>query len=289
MTSDRTPCAQRHAQQGFALIAVLWLVAALSILVTGIMLSVKSELKVAAFSRQIVFAKATAEGAMQIAMQELIASGKQPDKQIEAPVPYAGQEVLVRMTPMNGYININRAPVELLQALFKIGAGLDEGMAGNLANAIETARRTPGPSGKPPGFEAPEDLMRIPGLDYPIYARIAPMITTDSGGSGQVNVQAAPPNVLNIVAGGNEAAVASFMQARSGDNVGADTSQMNGAWVGGAASSRLVEMTARVPLPDGGAIIVLRRYQITNSSPDGLPWRVFYSESFFAPPVVSGH
>ena len=279
MMSDRTPCAQRHAQQGFALIAVLWLVAALSILVTGIMLSVKSELKVAAFSRQIVFAKAAAEGSMQIAMQELIASGKQPDKQIEAPVPYAGQEVLVRMTPMNGYININRAPVELLQALFKIGAGLDDGMAGNLANAIETARRTPGPSGKPPGFEAPEDLMRIPGLDYPIYARIAPTITTDSGGSGQVNIQAAPPNVLNIVAGGNEAAVASFMQARSGDNVGADTSQMNGAWVGGATSSRLVEMTARVPLPDGGAIIVLRRYQITNSSPDGLPWRVFYADA----------
>ncbi|QIL81864.1 general secretion pathway protein GspK [Diaphorobacter sp. HDW4A] len=264
---------------GFALIAVLWLVASLSVLVTGIMLSVKSELKIASFARQTVAAKAVAEGAMQLALQSLVASGKRPEKLVEAPVSYAGRDVMVRMTPMNGYININRAPLELLQALFQMGAGVDAGAAGAFANAILLARTTPGPSGKPPGFEAPEDLMRLPGMDYAIYARIAPLITTDSGGSGQINVQAAPPNVLNIVAGGNEAAVAAFMQARGGDNVGADTSQLNGAWIGGAASSRSVEMSARVPLPDGGAIMVIRRYQITNSSPDGLPWQVFYADS----------
>ncbi|MBF5004021.1 type II secretion system minor pseudopilin [Diaphorobacter caeni] len=272
-------CAHGRTEGGFALIAVLWLVASLSVLVTGIMLSVKSELKVASFARQTVMAKAVAEGAMQLALQSLVASGKRPEKLVEAPVSYAGRDVMVRMTPMNGFININRAPLELLQALFQMGAGVDAGVAGTLANAIMMARTTPGPSGKPPGFEAPEDLMRLPGMDYTIYARIAPMITTDSGGSGQINVQAAPPNVLNIVAGGNEAAVAGFVQARGGDNVGADTSQLNGAWIGGATSSRSVEMSARVPLPDGGAIMVIRRYQITNSSPDGLPWRVFYADS----------
>ncbi|QNP49964.1 type II secretion system minor pseudopilin [Diaphorobacter aerolatus] len=264
---------------GFALIAVLWLVASLSVLVTGIMLTVKSELKVASFARQTVEAKAVAEGAMQVALQSMVASGKRPEKLIEAPVPYAGRDVMVRMTPMNGYININRAPVELLQALFKIGGGMDDGSAGNLANAILAIRTTPGPSGRPISFEAPEDLMRLPGMDYAVYARIAPLVTTDSGGSGQVNVQAAPPNVLNIVAGGNAGAVASFVQARSGDNVGADTSGMNGAWLAGPTSTKSVEMSARVPLPDGGAITVVRRYLITNSSPDGLPWRVFYADS----------
>lgn len=270
-------------ESGFALIAVLWLVAAMSIMVTGIMLSVKSELKVAAFTRQTLMAKAVAEGAMQLAMQAVVAQGTRPDKIVEAPVSYAGQDVMVRMIPMTGYININRAPVDLLVALFKTGAGLDDASATNLANSIEMARRTPGPSGKPPGFEAVEDLLHIPGIDYPIYARVAPLVTTDSGGSGQVNPQAAPPNVLNIVAGGNEAAVSRFVNARGGDNVGADTSSMNGAWLSSGSSSRTVELTARVPLPDGGAVVVLRRYQITNSSRDGLPWRVFYADSQVEP------
>ncbi|WP_313302352.1 type II secretion system protein GspK [Diaphorobacter sp.] len=265
--------------QGFALIAVLWLVAALSILVSGIMLTVKSEVRVATVARQTVLAKAVAEGAMQLALQAVVAEGQLPDKQIEAPVQYAGQQIMVRMIPMTGYININKAPVELLQAVFQIGAGLDAGAATHIAAAIEKARTEPGPSGKAAGFEAPEDLLRISGVDYPVYARIAPLVTTDSGGGGQVNPQAAPPNVLNIVAGGNEAAVASFVAARSGDNVGADTSAMNTAWLASGTSSRTVELSARVSLPDGGAIDVIRRYQITNSSPDGLPWRVFYANS----------
>ncbi len=270
---------QQSCQTGFALIAVLWLIAALSIMATGIMLSVKSELKTATFTRQTVMAKAVAEGAMQLALQSLVASGKRPDKIIEAPVSYGGREVTVQMVPMNGYININRAPAELLQALFQTGAGVDAGLAGNLASAIVQTRTVPGPSGRPAGFEAPEDLMRLPGVDYAVYSKLAPLITTDSGGSGQVNPQAAPPNVLNIVAGGNGAAVASFTQARSGDNVGADTSGMNGAWLGGGGSSRSVELNARVPLPDGGAIIVTRRYLITRSGPTGLPWQVFYADS----------
>ncbi len=269
----------RLREQGFALIAVLWLVASLSIMVTGIMLSVKSETRVAGFSRQTVAAKAVAEGAMQIALQQMVVSGKPIDRQIEAPVSYAGQSVVVRLNPLNGYININRAPLELLQALFQFGAGMNDTAASNLANTIENIRSSPGPSGRPLGFEAVEDLMRVPGVDYAIYSKIAPLVTTDSGRGGQINAQAAPPNVLNIVAGGNEAAVASFVQARSADNVGADMSGFNAAWLGGPTTSKAVEMTARVPLPEGGAIVVIRRYVIQISAPDGLPWQVFYADS----------
>ena len=277
------PCTTDGRESGFALIAVLWLVAALSVLVTGIMLTVKSELKTASYARQSVEARAVAEGAMQIALQAVMASGKRPERLVEEPVSFAGQDVMVRMIPMNGYVNINKAPVDLLQALFQIAGGMDDASASNVANAIVATRTTPGPSGKPAGFEAPEDLMRLPGMDYAAYSRIAPLVTTDSGGSGQVNIQAAPPNVLNIVAGGNEGAVASFVQARSGDNVGADTTGMNAAWLSGPTSTKSVEMSARVPLADGGAIIVIRRYLITNSSPDGLPWQVFYAASRVEP------
>ena len=269
----------RNASRGFALIAVLWLVAAMSVLVGGIMLTVRGELRTAGMARQTIQAQALGEGAMQIALQQLIASGHQRDKIVEAPVSYAGQEIMVRMTPMNGYIDLNRAPLELLQATFQYAGGMDQGAAGSLAAVVEARRREPGPSGKPAGFESVEDLLLIPGVDYPLYSRIARVVTTDAGGGGMVNIQAAPPEVRKIVAAGKEGAVSSFMQARGGDNVGADTSAMNGAWIQNGLRAKTVQMTARLPLPDGGAIEVIRRYQITPNSKDGLPWRVFYASS----------
>ena len=104
-----------RSSEGFALIAVLWLVAAMSVLVGGIMLTVRAELKTAGLSRQTIVAQAVGEGAMQIALQELKASGKPVDKILEAPISYGGREIMVRLIPMNGYIDLNKAPLELLQ------------------------------------------------------------------------------------------------------------------------------------------------------------------------------
>lgn len=267
----------RSTRNGFALIAVLWLVSALTVLVGGIMLTVRAELRTAGLARQSVAAQAVGEGAMQIALQQMLASGQPIDKLVEAPVSYAGREVQVRLVPMNGLIDLNRAPVPLLAAAFQYAGGLDEGAATNLANAVEATRREPGPSGRPPGFEAVEDLMLISGMDYALYSRVAPALTTEAGGSGMVNVKAAPPIVLNIVAGGNQGAVGTFLQSRAGDNIGADTSGMNGAFIDSGSPSKVVELNARVPLPDGGAIIVIRRYMVGPAAKDGLPWRVFYA------------
>ena len=265
--------------RGLALIAVLWMVAALSILVGGITKTVKAELKATGFARQTVQAKATGEAAMQIAIQALIASGERPQKIIEAPITYAGQTVMVRMVPMNGYIDLNRAPVGLLQAVFQHGAGLDEGSATAVVTAIEAIRNTPGASGNPARFESVEDLLQVPGVSYPLYAKVAPLLTTDAGGGGRVNVQAAPPEVLNVVAGGNMGAVGSFLQSRGGDNVGADTSFMNGAWIDSGSASRTAEFSARVPMSDGDAIVVVRKYFLRPSPKEGLPWRAFGASS----------
>ena len=274
------PSSQRPgAQRGFALIAVLWLVAALSVMVAGLTQTVKSEFRSTSFSRQSLQATALGESAIQLALQEMVMSGQPPEKLIVAPVPVGGQTVDVQMIPMNGYIDINRAPVELLQALFQFAGGLDQGAAASVAALIESARTVPGPSGRPPGFEASEDLLLLPGMDYPLYARVAPLITTEAGGSGGVNVRAAPAGVLAVLSGGNEATVSNYLQARSEDNATADTSQMNGAWVDAGSQSNTVEFTARVRLPDGDAIMVIRRYTITPNSADGLPWRAFYATS----------
>ena len=55
---------------GLALVAVLWIVAALSIMVTGAMHSVRSELRLVSHVRQSVEAAAKGEAAMQLVLQE---------------------------------------------------------------------------------------------------------------------------------------------------------------------------------------------------------------------------
>lgn len=274
-------------QRGLALIAVLWLVAALSVIATGMMQSVRTEARMTARTRDVVLASALGESAMQLALQAMVAGGKRPDRLLREQIAYAGATVDVQAMPLNGYIDLNKAPVELLQQALQVAGGLPPDGAGALAQAILERRSTPGPAGKPDFFEAPEDLLRLPGLDYPLYARIAPLVTTDAQGSGRVNPLAAPAQVLRVLASGNDAAVASIVAARDANQIGIDQSALNTAWLDSAPTDS-VELTALVPLPDGGAVRVIRRYAIGSRSGDGLPWRVFYAESFFDPPAVAG-
>ena len=192
-------------------------------------------------------------------------------------VTYAGLTIPVRAAPLNGYIDINKAPVELLGQMLQTAAGLSQPQARQLAQAIVDVRSKPGPSGKVGLFEAPEDLMQVAGFDYPLYAAVASLITTDSRGSGRVNPLAAPPQVLRVLSAGNDAAVAHFAAGRAAGQPGLDQSFMNGAWLD-AAGSNVVELEALVPMSDGSTIRVQRRF-ILGKSNDGLPWRVFGAET----------
>lgn len=271
--------------KGLVLVAVLWLVAALSVIATGMMQAVKTEARVTGRMRDMTMASVLGESAMQIALQSIVVGGKQPNALLQDQVSYAGLAIPVRVIPLNGYIDINKAPVELLGQMMQTAAGLDPQRSGQLAQAIVEIRSTPGPSGKAALFEAPEDVMRVPGLDYPVYAAIARLITTDSRGSGRVNPLAAPLQVLRVLTAGNDAAVAHFAAGRESGQPGLDQSSMNGAWLD-AAGSRALELEAQVPLSDGTVVRVVRRYAIGKSN-DGLPWRIFYAETSIAPPVSS--
>ena len=77
-------------QQGVALIAVLWIVAALAIVVAGISYSVRSELRQVAVSRDMVQAKARAEAAMVLVLQQMSSSDKRPNRVVNTNVAYEG-------------------------------------------------------------------------------------------------------------------------------------------------------------------------------------------------------
>lgn len=277
--------ASRH--RGLALIAVLWLVAAVSVIATGLMQTIRTEARALAQSQDVTRASVLGESAMQLALQALVLEAKQIDRRMVRQIPFDGVEVSVQAFPLNGYLDINKAPIELVRQAFVVAAELPVGRAEQLAQAVVDYRSAVGPGGKPNIFEAPEDLMRVPGLDYAVYARVAGLVTADVQGTGRINPMAAPPQVLRVLASGNDAAVSQFVASRDVGQVGVDQSAFHGAWLDPSGSNYL-ELQALVPLHDGASARIVRRYLVGKSKTDGLPWRAFYAASFYDPPVSAG-
>ena len=262
--------------RGIALIAVLWIVAALAIIVTGISYSVRSELRQVSVSREMVQSKAQAEAAIVLALQQMSASAERPNRLVSVNLVYEGQAVDVQIMPMNGLIDINSASEPLLARLFGGALGMAPQAAEELAKSVVDARAKPDKQGRPVRFDAIQDLLRLPGVDYERYARLAPLITVEAGGSGKVNPLAAPEAVLQVIAGdGSTASVAGFIARRESEAVGLDTTMFDGGLVDTAATQRFL-LQARVLLVGGSLSRVTCSVELSARSQDGLPWRIFY-------------
>ncbi len=97
-----------------------------------------------------------------------------------------------------------RSPA-LLATLFRYaGVRMSRGAEALAAAAVEWRSAKDG-RGRPVGFEAPEDLLRVRGVDYTLYARLSAVVTADLQGNGRVSPPAAPDEVLRVLASGNAA------------------------------------------------------------------------------------
>jgi len=259
--------------RGVALIAVLWIVAALAISVTGISYSVRGELRQVSLSRETVQAKARAQAAMVLALQQLSAAASRPAVLAASEILYDGLPVAVQAMPLNGLIDINSAPAPLLALLFERGGGLPPQAAQELAASVVEARTMPDKQGRASRFDAIQDLLRLPGVDYELYARLAPLITAEAGGSGRVNPLAAPEAVLQVISGGNAASVAGFMARRETETAGLDTTMFEGGFVDAAPSQRL-QLQVRVPLVSGARLLLTCVVDFSAGQRDSLPWRI---------------
>src|SRR5665647_3436172 len=184
----------RVAQRGVALIAVLWMVAAMGLIITGIVQSVRSEVRSAGLQRQTVVASALGDAAILLALQKLQARRQEPGNAIQLiPVQFGGLASNVSVQPLNGLIDINNAPPLLLAEMYRHAGGLPPAAAQAMAQATVETRQTKSAKGAAQGFDAIEDLMRVPTMTYDLYAKIIPLITADlKDGSGRVNALAAP-------------------------------------------------------------------------------------------------
>ncbi|WP_287805135.1 type II secretion system protein GspK [Diaphorobacter sp.] len=273
--SNRHPYASaRWRQSGMALVAVLWMVAFLSIVATGLTRSIRQETRTAALAWQQAQAQALGDGAIQIALQTLTAKPQQFNQMTQADIAYGGVSMQVQVIPLNGLVDINAAGQALLEKTFVVAGGLSAQAAQAAAQAVVEARQRRDAQGRAQRFEAEEDLMQVPGIDYDLYARLAPLLTADLQGSGRVNPLAAPVEVLTVLSGGNVGAAARIAAARDAGAVGVDTSSLDGSLID-RASTRTLRLQARVPMADGTIVRVSRSVDLSARTADGAPWYTF--------------
>jgi len=275
----------RRAAAGMALIAVLWIVAALSLLVLGVSGSVREQIRTVGQARDQIQGQALAEAAVALALQQLLVQPERVAGTQHLSVDYAGLALDVEATPLDGLISLNDAPPELLSALLQVAAGLPAGPAETLAAAIVEWRDTQPelditdhPDARQQRrFEAPEDLLLVPGVDYGLYARLAPLVSADLAGTGgRVNPATAPAGVLAVLAQGDASVVARYLGQRDSGQPGADISGFNAELISesDSASFPLYRMRVAVTLEAGKMLHFAQDVALGVGGQNAAPWRV---------------
>lgn len=277
MKLAHVPSAKPSLHEGVALIAVLWMVLALSIIVTGMTRSVRQEARVAVLARNGLEATGSGQAAINLVLQEMVATNAPLVNLHYRSVVYQDQTIEVEVMPLNGLIDINNAPVPLLEKLFVVAGGLAPDVATKLAEVVVQVRQ-PTPAASLKRFDAAEDLMLVPGVTYDLYARLQGIVTADIRGSGKVNPLAAPPEVLTVLSGGNQANAQRIAAERKAGKEGIDTTTLDAALTDNAAVRR-IRLQARVQMADGGWFRLSHFVDLNFRAKDGMPWRIFRVES----------
>ena len=208
----------RTQQRGVALALLLWFVAALALLVSGLALTAKTDIRTARLQMVQAQVAAAADGAALIYLSrlgELTEEGNPLPPQVRV----GEMEVHLRLVPARGLIDYRQASEELLLQLFTTGAGLEPGEAASLVESVvqwrapvveEEPHRA---RGEAVGINVLEDIMAAPGVSREIFERIRPLVTVRGEGV-EVDTSVAPVEVLEVLSMGDTARVADWLNER---------------------------------------------------------------------------
>lgn len=282
----RHPAEQRRGQAGLALIAVLWVVAALTILAAGMLTLVKGHTRALGSFQSQIRADVLGDAGAQLALRQVLERREQFLRFQRLSFDIEGTPVEVDVIPVSGLISLNGAQESLLVDLFVHGGGLSPDKARALAQRVMDWRDPDGvamPQGaeddayaaagsryrtRGTGFQAPEDLLQVLGVDYDLYVRIASLITVDSHLTA-VDAGAAPDEVLRVLAGGDAEAASNYAQKRSGVGDGRFAVGGNALVNTGLAGGQTVfRLDARLALPGNPPRIRRRMVRLDAPEPD---------------------
>jgi DNA uptake protein ComE-like DNA-binding protein len=286
LSRRRGAAGSARGQRGVALAIVVWFVAGMSLLVSGIVGHARMDAKMAQAHVARAKAVAAGDGAIRLMLAEQRAGLLTPSTGAGA---YDGNYrlgdsvVRVVLYPVSGLLDLNTASHEELSALFSVAAGLDTADADALAAGVVEWRQ-PGTAGNNQNnrrnrFTNIEDLLRVDGMGRTQLDAIRDYIAAGAAASGRINWTLAPPALMPVLERLDPRRAANVMERRdamaeqsAGGQQSAGGPQRAG---GGDAGSWRADA-----LVSHGGRQWLRRRWITpgEDTVSGLPWRVVRTE-----------
>ena len=214
MKSASTP--KSHRDGGFALVVVIWGVGLIALLLLASIAAARWRLMASANSAASVQAGQLAEAAVRIAGSRL-ASGTAASagSAVDGTPTYCalpgGARAAISVEDEGGKVDLNGAPLKLLEALF-IGLGVDAGASADIARAIADYRTAspiaavtlpgPGPSLAPKHalFQTVFELDQVAVIPPALARELAPFVTTSSARAG-LDPALAPPALFAALSG----------------------------------------------------------------------------------------
>jgi len=209
-------------QNGVALVMVMWLVAAMSLLVASVVYVARMDVKQQQLDQELIAAGAQADKAMRMAVREFTIESEAGEVSKQLAQEYSWQDsgsvFRVELFPSSGLIHLGSLTPEMLLSVLQYGAGVDQdklaAMSELLAGGFSSVALGESDKSLPARFRVLEDLMLIPGVTVDDYETLKNYFYVGQLGSPGINPAAAPRELLSILAGGDESAVDEFLQLR---------------------------------------------------------------------------
>ncbi|MFT4519766.1 MAG: general secretion pathway protein K [Halioglobus sp.] len=300
-------------QSGVALAILVWFLAAMSILVGGMVMQARVDVKLTQLHASRARVEAAADGGIQLVLAELII--KEQEGEFDRRAIHHGQRTLgnlnvaVSLTPLTGLIDLNMAPEDLLLTLFSSVTEEDENVAEELALSVIEWRTESQDAGQSVGndtdelgvkgtaeggsdnaqlrgagmrygrFEAIEDLLLVPGIDRRIFDAVRESVYVSQEGQAGVDWVSAPAGVLRALGVAEEAAAVDIIVSRaelgSQEQVAPDDIDLSFQENADMPSYRVDALVKT------DETVYRRRRWVNRSQPgaDGLPWNFFRTEA----------
>ena len=285
----------RAAQGGVALAMLIWFIAAMMLLVAGIVVTARVDIKLTQLHAERARAEAAGDGAIALALVELMVVDSEDE--VDTSLVFGGQysvgglDVSVRFQPLSGLLDLNRAPEELLALLFASLDDVDEARAVELAASMVEWRSAPSEDAddidapvadsglRHARFETIEDLLLVPGMDRDIFTGVREAVYVSQRGQTGVDWMAAPPRVLQAI-GGLDAAQAEALSAALGASGSREESAPAELDLSFQEDGNLALFRVDAVVSVGDERFLRRRWvERGRSGADDLPWRFFRSEA----------
>jgi general secretion pathway protein K len=224
------PCAGAASQQGFIIVAVLWILAALAALATIFSMYLSNSAQALAVNDTAVQAEALVSASLELTVYQLALSGdKERPAQGSFRYRLANADILVSFLSEAARIDLNRAPKDLLANLFS-GFGADQAQATQYAERIAGWRTPPKPdsaddevslyraagltySPRQAPFAHVNELALVLGLPPALVDRALPFVTVFSG-VPTIDVLVASPEVIAALPGMTPSGLKEFLGER---------------------------------------------------------------------------